>query len=288
MDSCRGGQTMMRRGFTMIELLTVVAVIAIMAAIAVPNFLDAQTRSKLGRAVHDMAIVEASLHAYYADHMRYPPNTAAVQEWMILSTTPGFEEVAAPGSSRDAAADKLDILIRDELQMEPMMEQREERIGTEQSSSDSSSQFFPALHPGESALLASARSDVFQSVDPSNPTHWNYFYLSRHDLNAVTTPVAYFSGILPEDVFDRINNAPFVYLNYSEIADAVGSENLPGNGARYLLLSSGPDGIDPGTRSRDDASIRNPTQGPFVRYDPTNGTMSGGDLFTLGGDIVDR
>jgi prepilin-type N-terminal cleavage/methylation domain-containing protein len=48
---------MPKRAFTLIELLIVVAIIAIVAAIAVPNFLEAQTRSKIARAKADMATI---------------------------------------------------------------------------------------------------------------------------------------------------------------------------------------------------------------------------------------
>jgi prepilin-type N-terminal cleavage/methylation domain-containing protein len=62
-----------RRGFTLIELLIVVAIIAILAAIAVPNFIEAQTRSKVSRARTDLRTVVTALEAYAVDNNRYPP-----------------------------------------------------------------------------------------------------------------------------------------------------------------------------------------------------------------------
>jgi prepilin-type N-terminal cleavage/methylation domain-containing protein len=60
--------------FTLIELLIVVAIIAILAAIAVPNFLEAQTRAKVTRAKADMRTVATGADAYSVDWGLYPPN----------------------------------------------------------------------------------------------------------------------------------------------------------------------------------------------------------------------
>lgn len=61
------------RGFTLIELLIVVAIIAILAAIAVPNFLEAQTRSKVSRVKSDQRTLATAIEAYHVDANKYPP-----------------------------------------------------------------------------------------------------------------------------------------------------------------------------------------------------------------------
>ncbi|CAN5463819.1 hypothetical protein BH09SUM1_BH09SUM1_31390 [soil metagenome] len=62
----------MKRAFTLIELLIVVAIIAILAAIAIPNFLEAQTRTKVTRAQSDLRAITVAVEAFHVDNAKYP------------------------------------------------------------------------------------------------------------------------------------------------------------------------------------------------------------------------
>src|SRR5437763_4266002 len=65
-----------RTGFTLIELLIVVAIIAILAAIAVPNFLEAQTRAKVSRVKSDERSIATAIESYAVDNNHYPFDVA--------------------------------------------------------------------------------------------------------------------------------------------------------------------------------------------------------------------
>ena len=60
------------RAFTLIELLIVVAIIGILAAIAVPNFINAQLRARVTRAYSDMGALSTALDMYFLDNNTFP------------------------------------------------------------------------------------------------------------------------------------------------------------------------------------------------------------------------
>jgi len=60
------------KGFTLVELMIVVAIIGILAAIAIPQFAAYRTRSYNTAASADIRNLKTSLEAYFADQQQYP------------------------------------------------------------------------------------------------------------------------------------------------------------------------------------------------------------------------
>lgn len=82
---------MKRNAFTLIELLIVVAIIAILAAIAVPNFLDAQMRAKISRVKADTRTMCMAAEIYRMDTNKYPAPYPPSDTWDLRQarlTTP--------------------------------------------------------------------------------------------------------------------------------------------------------------------------------------------------------
>lgn len=117
---------MMKKGFTLIELLIVVAIISILAAIALPNFLEAQTRAKISRTKSDLSTVGKCVMMYAVDHNRYPydfwvPPTTEYDTWAQLTTPVSYmtsmpKDIFSREMFGNAVYDYGDRRDRDEVQ----------------------------------------------------------------------------------------------------------------------------------------------------------------------------
>lgn len=65
-----------RGGFTLVEIMIVVAIIALLAAIAVPNFLRARKRSQATRILEDLRLIDAAIDQYAIETNK--PGSASV------------------------------------------------------------------------------------------------------------------------------------------------------------------------------------------------------------------
>ena len=68
-----------RKGFTLIELMVVVVIIGLLAAIAVPKLAGSKDKAKLASVKTDLRNLMTVQEAYYSDHAAYAPDYATLQ-----------------------------------------------------------------------------------------------------------------------------------------------------------------------------------------------------------------
>ncbi len=77
-----------RRGFTLIELMIVVAILGIIIAIVAFNLINAIERARQRRTMGDMHAIAVAIETYATDHNRYPPSSSfALPSGLSLPTT---------------------------------------------------------------------------------------------------------------------------------------------------------------------------------------------------------
>jgi prepilin-type N-terminal cleavage/methylation domain-containing protein len=70
-----------RAGFTLVEIMIVVAIIALLAAIAVPGFLRARKRSQASKIINDLRLVDAAVDQYAIERGKKTNDVVLVADW---------------------------------------------------------------------------------------------------------------------------------------------------------------------------------------------------------------
>ena len=70
-----------RGGFTLVEIMIVVAIIALLAAIAVPGFLRARKRSQASRIINDLRLIDSAVDQYAIETNKKSGDNVAVTDW---------------------------------------------------------------------------------------------------------------------------------------------------------------------------------------------------------------
>lgn len=209
----------MKRAFTLIELLIVVAIIAILAAIAVPNFLEAQMRAKVTRVKAEMRTHATALESYRVDWNRYP-----------------FPDDVQGGRLSVADAPRTFFETK-----------------------------FPVAVTTPIAYLTRLADDVFVNLDETDETYLPYHYATR---------------FYAENFSEEAGTQEFDALALAMLGSVVPA-------AQWYFLSHGPDSDhDAGPSGGGTPGLPGHITGDgVVPYDPTNGTVSNGDLVMFGPGI---
>jgi len=207
-----------RNAFTLIELLIVVAIIAILAAIAVPNFLEAQTRAKISRVKNDLRGMATAMETYMIDWNAFTRDNDSDMD----------REYAAPDWQKANGAMQLTTPI---------------------------------------AYITSLFKDPFTPPSGNNVT------------GGAADGYRIGSGTWSYGSYGSPNTAP------PDHQSAYAAMQSRGPVAAYVTLSPGPDI----KRNRMGykcfpAKSNDGKEGDFYGdYDPTNGTVSNGDIYRFGG-----
>ena len=65
----------LRAGFTLVELIVVIAVLGVLAGIAIPRFVNANMAARGSKILADMNTCESAINIYYVKNGYYPTNT---------------------------------------------------------------------------------------------------------------------------------------------------------------------------------------------------------------------
>jgi len=91
-----------KRGFTLVEILIVVVILGILAAIVIPQFTQASTEAKTNSLASDLQTLRSQIELYKVQHNDTAPALATFENQMTLTTS-------AAGAVNDGATPKVRV-----------------------------------------------------------------------------------------------------------------------------------------------------------------------------------
>ena len=70
-------------GFTLVEIMIVVAIIALLAAIAVPGFLRARKRSQASKVLNDLRLIDSAVDQYAIENNKKAGDSVGTNAWRV-------------------------------------------------------------------------------------------------------------------------------------------------------------------------------------------------------------
>ncbi len=96
----KGGVVQKQRGFSLVELLVVIFIIAILASVIIVSLERARMRSRDNHRKSDLAVIQQALEMYYADQHKFPTRAEDTGQWGNVQTLgnpkTGFSAYLAP------------------------------------------------------------------------------------------------------------------------------------------------------------------------------------------------
>lgn len=169
-----------RRAFTLIELLIVVAIIGILAAIAVPNFMNARIRAAVSRVYSEHRSLEDALLAYKLDENAFPvdPGTAQIAPTRnsislngIQQTVTGIGVITTP------------IAYMSSIPSDPFVPPDDEKIGWYQCYV-----YFGSNAPFNYGEFDGRANYIIYSVGPDKQLQWSFGHNRYSSSNGLVSP----------------------------------------------------------------------------------------------------
>lgn len=276
----RKDKKMKNKAFTLIELLIVVAIIAILAAIAVPNFLEAQVRAKVARTQSDLRTLTVALESYFVDNNVYTRDSdcvldaTSVRQIAVQNTSIAYTDLANGYIQLTTPISYITSMLIDPFAPKGGTDMKQVagsglaglgyRIGSGTWSYGANTVMGDKNGQG---TATDASGWPLRHVDAAEYTDVQNSILAYQEMGK--KPCYMVMGVGPRGARTRMGYKcfPFMGIDNAEIPNAIAVQAVQPSIAAMATSYPNGDGQPCG----------------YVTYDPTNGTTSIGNIYRFGG-----